>query len=281
MALGLASRTRSSLSKVDSSAAKGPGTTPVSNVLSEDPGEVDASGRTRAPDVVSLRVRGHFLADSLGLALAVAAAVLVGAVGLASYLLLTHREQVATPLPALSAEASRWLGDHQEMAVFKDGKMYLYGAAHSPEERDAMIQMANALAGAGNVVADEYYVDTRQPTRQVTTMRVADPVLFELDSVEISPTFDPVLTVVAAMMVANPQVHIVIVGHTDEIGDESRNLALSQLRAQAALESVVARGGDSARLQAEGRGESQPIGDNNDPNGRQMNRRVEFLISGF
>lgn len=230
---------------------------------------------------VSFRDRSQFLMDSLGWALAAAAVVLMGAIGFASYFLLVHREQVAAPLPALSAEASAWLGDRQEVAVYKDGKLFLYGSAHSEEERGAMVELANSLTPAENVVAGEYYVDPRRPRRQVTTMRVADPVLFELDSAEISPAFEPVLGFVAGLMVSNPRVNIVIVGHTDEIGNDQRNLSLSQLRAQAAMDAIVNRGGDRTRLLAEGRGESQPIADNNDPTGRQMNRRVEFQLTGF
>ncbi|MFN0027935.1 MAG: OmpA family protein [Acidimicrobiales bacterium] len=241
----------------------------------------DVSTDQREPNVASLRVRGGFLADSLGWALAAAAVVLVGAIGLASYFLLIHRERVAAPLPALSAEAAGWLGDRQEVAVFKDGKLFLYGSAHSHEEREAMIALANSLTGPENVVTDEYFVDPRRPARRVTTMRVADPVLFELDSADIAPAFEPVLNFVAGMMVTNPRVSIAIVGHTDELGDDHANLVLSQTRAQAALAAIVARGGDPARLLAEGRGETQPIGDNNDPLGRQMNRRVEFQLSGF
>lgn len=66
-------------------------------------------------------------------------------------------------------------------------------------------------------------------------------------------------------------------GHTDSQGADDYNLALSQSRADAVVAYIVAGGIDAARLRPVGFGETQPISDNNTPDGRVQNRRVEFI----
>lgn len=241
---------------------------------------VDASAAVG--DDGPLGVRKRFVGDAVAWALGAALVILLGAVSVAGYHLFSHEETVAAPLPAFSAEAAAWLAGQQEVAVYRDGHVYLYGAVATEAERQAMIAMATSVLGAGNVVADEYYVDpTVAPRAGVTTMRVADPVLFEFNSATIAPGFEPVLGFVAVLMQQNPSVNITVIGHTDDVGDENDNLRLSQERAQAGVAAIVARGGDGARLAAEGRGESQPIASNADEAGQRMNRRVEFVLTGL
>ena len=69
-----------------------------------------------------------------------------------------------------------------------------------------------------------------------------------------------------------------IVGHTDSDGSEENNMKLSKNRAEAVKNALVSVYGiDSGRLTSEGRGESEPVGDNNTPDGKAQNRRVEFI----
>jgi len=69
-----------------------------------------------------------------------------------------------------------------------------------------------------------------------------------------------------------------IVGHTDADGGAEANLSLSEKRAIAIKNALVSVYGVSAnRLQTEGKGESQPIGDNSTIDGKAQNRRVEFI----
>lgn len=227
-------------------------------------------------------VRGRFLGDAIGWALGTALLLMLGVVGVAGYRLLSHSDTVHAPLPEFSAEAAAWLAGQQEIAVYKDGTMYLYGVVATDAEREEMIDMASRVLGAENVDADQYYVDaTSAPRTGSATMRVADPVLFEFDSATIAPGFEPVLGFVASLMQQNPAVGIRVIGHTDDVGTDAENLQLSQERAQAGVNAVVARGGDAARITGEGRGETEPIAANDTEEGRRMNRRVEFVLSGL
>jgi len=68
-----------------------------------------------------------------------------------------------------------------------------------------------------------------------------------------------------------------IQGHTDDVGTDANNLTLSQKRAQAVLDYLVAKGVSGSRLKAVGYGESQPKFDNKTADGRAQNRRIEIV----
>ncbi|MEZ5232172.1 MAG: OmpA family protein [Acidimicrobiia bacterium] len=230
----------------------------------------------------ALGIRGRFIGDAVGWALGAALVLLLGVVGVAGYRLVSHSETVHAPLPEFSAEAAAWLAGQQEIAVYRDGRVYLYGVVASDAERQEMIDLAGRVLGAENVDAEQYYVDsTATPRTGSATMRVADPVLFEFDSAVIAPGFEPVLSFVAALMQQNPAVVIEVIGHTDDVGTEQDNLELSAARADAGVAAIVARGGDRARISGVGHGESEPIASNSTEEGRRMNRRVEFVLSGL
>ncbi|MBQ2068235.1 MAG: OmpA family protein, partial [Paludibacteraceae bacterium] len=76
----------------------------------------------------------------------------------------------------------------------------------------------------------------------------------------------------------NPQVRIKIIGHTDNVGKDEANQKLSDGRANEVMKDLIERGIAADRIEAEGRGESQPIDTNDTEEGRQNNRRVEIEI---
>ena len=76
----------------------------------------------------------------------------------------------------------------------------------------------------------------------------------------------------------NPEVRIKIIGHTDSVGKDAANQKLSDGRANAVMNDLIERGIAADRLEAEGRGETQPIDTNDTDEGRQNNRRVEIEI---
>lgn len=75
-----------------------------------------------------------------------------------------------------------------------------------------------------------------------------------------------------------PNTDLLIVGHTDAVGGTVMNQGLSQRRAMAASDYLVAQGVSSARLRTEGKGEMEPVASNGTDAGRQSNRRVEIAI---
>ena len=75
-----------------------------------------------------------------------------------------------------------------------------------------------------------------------------------------------------------PAARIGITGHTDAQGDDAYNQALSEQRAMAVAEFLVAHGLDRDRLLIAGVGSSRPVADNGTPRGRERNRRIDFEL---
>ena len=89
----------------------------------------------------------------------------------------------------------------------------------------------------------------------------------------------PVLTAVGNILRNAPDIlQVRIEGHTDSKGRDSYNQRLSQRRAEAVMRKLIAEGIDATRLEAAGYGEARPVADNETNEGRERNRRVEFLI---
>jgi outer membrane protein OmpA-like peptidoglycan-associated protein len=102
--------------------------------------------------------------------------------------------------------------------------------------------------------------------------------LFGFDSADLRETSKENLRKLAAIMAEDNDTNLMIVGHTDSIGDENYNLGLSERRARSAASYLIEQGIASNRVQIEGRGEYEPIADNETEAGRQENRRVEVAI---
>ncbi len=101
-------------------------------------------------------------------------------------------------------------------------------------------------------------------------------VLFDFDSATLKTESDATLQQMLAVLQADPSANIEIVGHTDWVGTDAYNLALSQRRAQAVVDWLIAHGIAATRVNAVGMGEAEPVAENTNPAGRQQNRRVEI-----
>ncbi len=86
------------------------------------------------------------------------------------------------------------------------------------------------------------------------------------------------LNAAAKVLTDYPDLRLEIQGHTDDVGDDAKNLDLSQRRAESVKAYLVAQGIDEGRLEAKGFGETVPIADNKTKAGRAENRRVEFKL---
>jgi OmpA-OmpF porin, OOP family len=88
-----------------------------------------------------------------------------------------------------------------------------------------------------------------------------------------------ILKDVAAALKDSPRIKkLRVEGHTDSVGDDVKNLKLSEARAQAVTKALVKLGVEGSRLEAVGFGEAKPIADNSKSQGRAQNRRTEFNI---
>lgn len=107
---------------------------------------------------------------------------------------------------------------------------------------------------------------------------VLNNVFFDFDKAVLKPESYPELDRVAEMMTDRQDMQIEVSGHTDAMGPEWYNQALSQRRAKAVVTYLTEKGIDGRRIKVEYFGESKPIDSNETNEGRSKNRRVEFKI---
>jgi outer membrane protein OmpA-like peptidoglycan-associated protein len=107
---------------------------------------------------------------------------------------------------------------------------------------------------------------------------VTTGIMFDVNKDVIKPESYGTLKSIAGVLNENADVKVKIVGHTDADGDEKSNLELSKKRAEAVKASLVKDFNvDEARMETDGKGESQPADKNNTVTGKANNRRVEFI----
>jgi outer membrane protein OmpA-like peptidoglycan-associated protein len=154
-------------------------------------------------------------------------------------------------------------------------------------QRDARI--AQRQAGASQLQAGEAErradalaqqlatLDARQTDRGLV-VTIGD-VLFDTDQAQLKPGGQRSMDKLVRFLQAYPQRRALIEGFTDSTGGSAHNQALSARRAEAVRAALVAAGVGAQRLSAMGLGEAYPVAGNGDAGGRQMNRRVEILLS--
>ena len=103
-------------------------------------------------------------------------------------------------------------------------------------------------------------------------------IYFDVNKDVVKPESYGTLKEIAAVLTENPAVKIKIVGHTDADGADAANLDLSKRRAVSVRNELVQLFGiDGARIETDGKGETQAVAPNDTPSNKALNRRVEFI----
>ncbi len=111
------------------------------------------------------------------------------------------------------------------------------------------------------------------------SIKITERIYFDFGKASIQTRSESLIDEIAAVITGNPDLKkIRVEGHTDNVGSDVNNLKLSQGRADAVKAALAARGVEASRLDAVGFGEMRPIESNDTEEGRQNNRRVEFII---
>lgn len=100
---------------------------------------------------------------------------------------------------------------------------------------------------------------------------------FESGKSDIKSESQGIIDQIVQLLKDNPTLKISIEGHTDNVGAVASNQTLSEKRAQAVMNALIAKGIDKSRLSFKGFGSSKPIGDNSTDAGKTKNRRVEIV----
>jgi outer membrane protein OmpA-like peptidoglycan-associated protein len=112
-----------------------------------------------------------------------------------------------------------------------------------------------------------------------TEVLILEQVQFDTNKATIKKVSDPLLDEVAGVFKEHPELtKIEVQGHTDSRGSRQLNTKLSQDRAESVVKALVKRGIAEGRMVPKGYGPDKPIGDNATDEGRQKNRRVQFVI---
>jgi OmpA-OmpF porin, OOP family len=138
---------------------------------------------------------------------------------------------------------------------------------HKPEDRYLISNLRLAVGAP----------DTRN--KLITEGKfVTTGITFDVNSATIKPESYGTLKTIAQVLQDNPDVRVKIIGHTDADGDDNSNMSLSKKRSEAVKSMLSSDFGiNSSRMESDGKGESQPVGDNKTSEGKANNRRVEFL----
>ncbi|MCU1335095.1 MAG: OmpA/MotB domain protein [Bryobacterales bacterium] len=121
-------------------------------------------------------------------------------------------------------------------------------------------------------------LQTRDTTRGLI-VNMSD-VLFDTGQYTLKPGAREKLARVAGIILGHPGLKIAVEGHTDSVGGDQYNLKLSENRANTVRAYLISQSIDPAVVTATGFGKTNPVADNSTAAGRQMNRRVEMVVSG-
>ena len=105
-------------------------------------------------------------------------------------------------------------------------------------------------------------------------------VLFDTARYTLKPGAREKLAKVSGIILGHPGLKIAVEGHTDSVGGDDYNMKLSNNRAGAVRDFLVAQGVPAASVTSQGFGKTMPVADNATASGRQQNRRVELIVSG-
>jgi len=122
-------------------------------------------------------------------------------------------------------------------------------------------------------------VEPAPPATEVITLSDAGNVLFDFDKSDLTPAARSELDALMAKLQNADVVSIKVIGHTDSTGSDAYNQALSERRASSVAAYLLSQGLAPNKLTSEGKGESQPVADNETEEGRAQNRRVELHIN--
>jgi outer membrane protein OmpA-like peptidoglycan-associated protein/tetratricopeptide (TPR) repeat protein len=110
------------------------------------------------------------------------------------------------------------------------------------------------------------------------SVAVLKNLFFDTDKYDLKEKSVTELEKIIYFLSENPAITIEISGHTDNTGNPAYNQQLSERRAQAVYNYLISRGIEARRIQAKGYGQTRPVASNTTEEGKQLNRRIEFLI---
>jgi peptidoglycan-binding protein ArfA len=178
----------------------------------------------------------------------------------------------------------------------KGDTITLSGTAGSGDQQEAVEQAADAAWHNLNIVDTMSISGPVMPTGSAgpatapggagnacfnlpTDVKALGPIIFATDTFTLTPAGVQTLGRVADKLKACPGANVTVKGYTDSTGNDAINLPLSENRADAVVDFLIARGVTRDHLTAKGFGSADPVADNSNAEGQGKNRRVEIVVS--
>jgi outer membrane protein OmpA-like peptidoglycan-associated protein len=158
-------------------------------------------------------------------------------------------------------------------------------AERAKAEADAAKAQADAAGNsardeaAKNAALQQQLADLQAKQTERGVIITLSDVLFNVDRAELSAEGMRTVQKVADVLMQEPQSVVLVEGFTDSTGTSQHNLELSQRRAESVRAALVGLGVPSGKIGTRGYGEAYPVASNADAGSRQLNRRVEIVLS--
>ncbi|TYC67584.1 OmpA family protein [Stappia sp. BW2] len=143
---------------------------------------------------------------------------------------------------------------------------------------DEAPQVAAAQSAASTALEPEGNLDAEACIGRFEILSRTDNIYFPSGSSQLDPRSQPLLNSLVDIITRCPGLVIEVGGHTDSDGSDTSNKALSERRAGAVKQYLVSKKVPESRIKSVGYGESRPVAPNTSAEGKQRNRRIEFVV---
>ncbi len=169
------------------------------------------------------------------------------------------------------------INDEADTCPSQAGMPEFNGCPIPDSDGDGINDKEDACPQQAGVPSNKGCPEIKAEIRQKVTM-AAKNIFFKASSDELTESSYEPLDEVAQLLQNNPEITLIIEGHTDSTGSLALNNQLSQARADAVKKYLQQKGIESSRLNAKGFGPARPLESNSTPAGRRKNRRVELRL---
>jgi len=202
-----------------------------------------------------------------------------------------HYAYLATQMARISQQRAQ---EQVATARVKSGeterqKILLEARSNEANQALAAAQQARSEALSAKAQVEQTEAEKQRLAAELENMQASqtsrgivltlDDVLFDTGKAQLKSGADRSIEQIAAFLKENPDRRVQVEGFTDSQGSDDFNLELSQSRADAVAMAIIRRGIDAERVRALGYGEGYPVASNANAGSRQLNRRVEIIVS--
>ena len=172
-----------------------------------------------------------------------------------------------------------------DISNIRQGRIDIHGTTISLHGKVSSLEQKQAIQNRIHSRLTDLYQLENQLVVVEGEQRLIDEALgnriveFESGSTNLTPMGLGILDDMAGVLQRVGDKPVLITGHTDNVGNSTANLALSNKRAEAVKQYLIGRNINATRLSTTGKGDSDPIASNDNEEGRTRNRRIEFTLN--